>query len=145
MNQQLMNADQKKLLDDVVGVVSIYVRVSNIKRSVEWYSLNLGCEIKQQNDGYASVHLPWGATIDFWQDDNVAFSKHPIFCIYTKEISQYHKRLQLNGVSIGEIDDQGDCGYVFKVFDPDGHILDVWSGYKGGGAGVTEEFLSRNK
>ncbi|MBP1997032.1 VOC family protein [Paenibacillus eucommiae] len=144
MDQQLMT-DQKKLLNDVVGVVSIYVRVSNIQRSVDWYSLNLGCEVKQQNDGYASVHLPWGATLDFWQDDNVVIQEYPIFCIYIKEINQYHKRLLMNGVSLTEIDDQGDCGYVFKVFDPDGHVLDVWSGYKGEGTGVTEKFLSRNK
>jgi catechol 2,3-dioxygenase-like lactoylglutathione lyase family enzyme len=145
MDQQLIHADQKQHLDDVVGVVSVYIRVSNIKRSVEWYSQYLGCVVMQQNEGYASVHLPWGATLDFWQDDNLVVNKHPIFCIYTKEIVPYHKGLQMNGVSITEINDQGDCGYVFKVFDPDGHILEVWNGYKGKGAGVTEEFLNRNK
>lgn len=49
--------------------------------------------------------------------------------------------LNENGVTVDEIFDQGGCGLLFNLYDPDHNKIEVWSGYKGEGEGEVDKWI----
>jgi predicted enzyme related to lactoylglutathione lyase len=119
-----------KMLNEVKGVAYIGFKVSDVKRAVPWYVANLGCEIRQQDDGLAILKLPWGPDIELNKTNPNELDKSLPFGFYVKNIEKYHSQLKENGVKVNEIIDQGGCGLLFQMYDPDGIEIHVWGGYK---------------
>lgn len=104
--------------------------VSDVKRSVPWYVTNLGCEIRQQADGLAILKMPWGPDIELNKANLTELDQSLPFGYYVNNIEKYHSLLKENDVKVSEIIDQGGCGLLFKMYDPEGIEIPVWGGYK---------------
>jgi hypothetical protein len=128
----VVTSDRKvSLQNEVRGVAYNYFKVSDVRRSVQWYVDFLGCKIQQQSDGLAILRMPWGPDLELNKAHPDELDKVLPFGIYVENVRKYHELLQENGVKVTEIVDQGGCGLLFKVFDPDGIEIPIWGGYKG--------------
>ena len=125
-----MEETKQKVLNEVKGVAYIGFKVSDVKRSVPWYVTNLGCEIRQQADGLAILKMPWGPDIELNKANLTELDQSLPFGYYVNNIEKYHSLLKENDVKVSEIIDQGGCGLLFKMYDPDGIEIPVWGGYK---------------
>jgi predicted enzyme related to lactoylglutathione lyase len=116
-----------KTLNEVKGVAEVSIKVSNVSRSVEWYVSNLGCEIRQQHDGYAILILPWGPDLGLLSQDKLNdMERSQRLFLYAPNVEKYHNLLKENGVKVDEITDGEGCGRGFSMFDPDGTQIGVW-------------------
>lgn len=130
---------KQKVLNEVKGVAYTYVKVTNIGRSVQWYEANLGCAVKSKNDGYACLRLPWGPQLELVLGE--VTSDSIVFGLYAPNIESYYSLLKENEVKLDEMIDEGDCGLLFNIYDPDGNKIEVWGGYRGGGKGEVDNWI----
>lgn len=119
---------KSKVLKEVKGVAFIGIKVSNVPKSVEWYVVNVGCEIRMQHDGYAILTLPWGPDFELHKSNEIV--RKQLFGFYVENIDRYHGLLKENDVTVNEIEDGGGCGRGFKMYDPDENEISIWGGYK---------------
>jgi predicted enzyme related to lactoylglutathione lyase len=136
-----MEEKKLKVLNELKGVAYIGFKVSDVKRSVPWYVANLGCKIRQQGDGLAILKMPWGPDIELHKANPNELVQRLPFGFYVENIEKYHSLLKENGVEVSEIKDQGGCGLLFLMCDPDGIKIPVWGGYKGNGGGQPDNWI----
>ena len=136
---------------DITGMTCIYVPVSNVYESVQWYQKNLGCQPsnihpvepgmemcimrfvdedgKQQDAASGAIPALFlmgsgeeGGRLGFtWPDGN----RQAVGCFVTPHIQMLFERFKENGVKlVGEI--RQTCGPNLQFFDPDGNMWEIW-------------------
>lgn len=56
-------------------------------------------------------------------------------CALTLEVNGFqelYNQMKANGANVSEIEGNGGCGLNFYAYDPDGNMLDIWSGWPAG-------------
>lgn len=130
----------------IVGMTCIYVPVSNVFESVEWYRENLGCEPTHHNPvrpGMAKAIMRFpdyertkapaillvqardcAGMLEFADDDG---NSSAVACLVAPRLQEVHDRLKKNGVVVeGGPGDERVSASSVKFHDPDGNQWEVW-------------------
>ncbi|MBD0380938.1 VOC family protein [Paenibacillus sedimenti] len=120
-------------------VGTIYLPVTNPKRSAEWFCTNLEAELDYIDEGnnHAIISLAHQSFILIQSEPGILANFQTIndglMFPFTFEVNgeselvQLHKELKDKGVLVEEIEDRGHPGRNFIIIDPDGNRYDVWS------------------
>jgi glyoxylase I family protein len=119
----------KKLFE---RIDSVFILVSDMERSVNWYKHVLGLELLDGNSFVTDFKVNSGDTMltlvrseSFNPSEFIEYpSKTPRFNFKTNDIDFVHKVLKEKKVDVSDIDDRG----VIKTFyfkDPDHNLLNV--------------------
>lgn len=121
----------------IVRVGTIYLPVSDVEASAQWYVQKLGAELSYQDEDKAIVNFAnqsfflvkaeKGESANFLDIHgnsrfSVTFEVNGL-----EELEALHKEFGEVGIMVGQIEDRGHPGKNFIFHDPDGNIFDVWS------------------
>ncbi|PWW02540.1 glyoxalase/bleomycin resistance protein/dioxygenase superfamily protein [Paenibacillus cellulosilyticus] len=114
--------------------VGIFVPVSDLKRSTEWYKNMLGFEITFNDEPKATVTMMNDERIMFClvQSYDIVPPKFPrndygvgqYYNFHTTDVQGAHRMLQEKGATVGDIHDF-DGMQGFSLTDPDGNLYGV--------------------
>lgn len=121
----------KKIVDKVSG---IFIPVTNMKRSIEWYQQMFELEIIQESEICTGLAFPGEATmVGLWKVDRPQPTQFegggggyfiPYFNFESFDIEYSHALLKKNGVDVSDIKDEGDIKH-FDCKDPDGNHISI--------------------
>jgi lactoylglutathione lyase len=114
--------------------VGIFIPVSDLKRSTEWYTNVLGFEITHNDEPNATVLMMNDQKIIFCLVRSYDFKPQPFprndygveqyFNFHTSDVENAHRLLKLKGANVSEIESfDGMLG--FSLYDPDGNKFGV--------------------
>ncbi|QTN01583.1 VOC family protein [Sediminibacillus dalangtanensis] len=114
---------------------TIFVHVSDLEKSVNWYSKLLNQEADISNVSRPVHNLIMdqdiGLTLDAGpagETKNIIPSPYPLFNFHTDEIEQSYQYLQTSGYKIeSDIVEFEDFAF-FTISDPDGNIIMICNG-----------------
>lgn len=114
---------------------TIFVHVSDLQRSVAWYSELLGQEVSPQDVTRpvynVKINDHTGLTLDAGPEGSSKpkqVSPHPLFNFHTDDIEQAYQFVRELGFSIDtEIVRFEDFAF-FTISDPDGHVVMICTG-----------------
>lgn len=116
------------------AVKCIYVPVTDVFKSGEWYQNVLGLKLRGIDpDGIAFMSLADGTdllliktldrqTLNFTNADG---SESFALNFHVKDIEDFHQKLLDNGVNVLPLRDEGGCGIQFTICDPDGNLYQI--------------------
>lgn len=124
----------------VKGINCIYVPVSRVKESAEWYSRNLGLPILNEvNEDSTQAQLKICGNQSIFliktsEKTNLTYTEvngheQCILTLEVNDIKELYEHLKKNGAPVEEILDNAECGLSFYVKDPDGNKIDLWGGW----------------
>jgi len=111
-------------------VNNVFIHVSNLEKSVEWYSNLLGLPFSKENVASPVYNIPvtseTGLTLDDHSFDpgfTLKPSNHVLFNFFVEDIDEAYEFISNNGITIvKEIERIGDFAY-FNFQDLDGNVL----------------------
>lgn len=114
--------------------VGIFVPVSDLKRSTEWYATMLGFEVTFYDEPKATVMMMNDEKITFclvqaYDIEQPSFPRNDYgvgqyYNFHTTDVQGVHRLLQEKGANVGDIHDyEGIQG--FSLIDPDGNLYGV--------------------
>lgn len=111
-------------------VNNVFIHVSNLEKSAEWYSNLLGLPFSMENVASPVYNIPvtaeTGLTLDdhaFDPDFTLAPSNHVLFNFFVNDIDEAYDFIQNKGIKVvKEIERIGDFAY-FNFQDLDGNVL----------------------
>lgn len=111
-------------------VNNVFIHVSNLKESAEWYSNLLGIPYDPEKVKSPVFNIPvtseTGLTLDdhtFDPDFKLKPSSHVLFNFLVEDVDEAYSFVKSNGITITkEIERIGDFAY-FNFKDPDGNVL----------------------
>lgn len=111
-------------------VNNVFIHVSDLERSAEWYSKLLGIPFIKENVSSPVYNIPISAETGLTLDDHTldpSFqlkpSDHVLFNFFVKDIDEAYKFIKGKGITIvKEIERIGDFAY-FNFQDLDGNVL----------------------
>jgi len=116
---------------------TIYIPVSNVKDSANWYTKILGAKQNYLDDKKAildlanqSIFLVGAAKnqlANFLDNEGNEHFSYTFEVNGRKELEELHSYLANLGVYVSEIEDRGHSGRNFIFSDLDGNKFDVWS------------------
>lgn len=109
---------------------NVFIHVSNLEKSVEWYSDLLAMPFNKDNVISPVYNIPLTSETGLTLDDHtfdpgfqLRSSEHVLFNFFVKDIDEAYKFVINKGITIvREIERNGDFAY-FNFKDPDGNIL----------------------
>jgi len=109
---------------------NVFIHVSNLKKSVEWYSNLLGISFDENEVKSPVYNIPvtteTGLTLDdhtFDPNFKLNPSDHVLFNFFVEDIDEAYKFIKNNGITIvKEIERIGEFAY-FNFQDLDGNVL----------------------
>ncbi len=104
---------------------AVFVPVSDMARSVDWYSVLLGVEIGETSHDGGIYDVPMQGEVALILDANrpVQTSSQPLFFLWTEDIRAAHAFLVDYGVTLeSEVEDVGSVSFL-RFHDPDGNPL----------------------
>jgi catechol-2,3-dioxygenase len=121
----------------LIRVGTLYLPVTDVERSAEWYVNKLNAQLTHQDEEKAILNL---ADVSIFlvkspEDESANFvdaAGHER-CSMTFEVDGYPALQALRNVflekevEVGEIENRGHAGRNFIFKDPDGNKFDVWS------------------
>lgn len=114
---------------------NVFIHVSNLEKSVEWYSKLLGVPFNKDNISSPVYNIPitgeTGLTLDDHSFDpsfRLNPSNHVLFNFFAKDVDEAYKFIKNEGIPIvREIERIGDFAY-FNFQDLDGNVLMICNG-----------------
>jgi len=116
------------------AVKCIYVPVTDVFQSGEWYQNVLGLKLRGIDpDGVAFLSLADGTdllliktadrqTLNF---TNAEGTESFVLNFHVKDIETFHQKLLDDGVHVQRLRDEGGCGIQFTIRDPDGNLYQI--------------------
>lgn len=103
---------------------TVFIKVSNIDKSLEWYKEVLELELRWRHGNYAAFDVSETALTIYQEDDTSAFDpiNYSTFNFYVSDINEAHRHIKSKDVVIGDIQDGGDVQW-FSFEDLDGNKL----------------------
>lgn len=125
----VMNSSKVTPIKNEMGAV--FVHVSDLKKSVEWYSRLLGIDVEYSEITSPVYNIPIRGTTGLTLDDHTFDPnfKHqpgsgPIFNFRVEDIDMAYSFIQASGIEIvREIERIGEQFAWFNFADPDGNVL----------------------
>lgn len=120
----------KKIVDKVSG---IFIPVTNMERSTEWYIRIFGLELMESSDICTGLAFPGEPTlIGLWKVERKQPTEFesavgvylPYYNFESFDIEFSHVSLMEQGVDVTPIADEGGIKY-FSCFDPDGNPIGI--------------------
>lgn len=120
----------KKIIDKVSG---IFIPVTNMQRSTEWYIRVFNLEIIDKDEVCTGLAFPGEATIiNLWKVDHVQPTQFestngvyiPYYNFESFDIEFSHTSLKERGVEVMPIEDEGGIKH-FACLDPDGNPIGI--------------------
>lgn len=122
------------------GINAVYLPVSNPYKSSRWYVNHLGLKMLRpvnEESTQAQLGFDCGQTIFLIQTKHKQNANYievggSVQCPITIEVDnfdQVYKALKSEGVEMDQVEDNGECGKNINVYDPDGNMIDIWSGW----------------
>ena len=102
--------------------------VRSMSASVEFYQ-KLGFSVEQKNDDWRWAMLCFGECrlmVDQSIDVHPGVPRYSVLYFYPDDISEYHKQVRRNGVTVPDLDVTFYGMTEFRIDDPDGNRL--WIG-----------------
>lgn len=111
-------------------VNNVFIHVSDLKKSAEWYSTLLALPFHKDSVESPVYNIPvtseTGLTLDdhtFDPSFSLAPSSHVLFNFFVQDIDEAYKFVKDHGITIvKEVERIGDFAY-FNFQDPDGNVL----------------------
>ncbi|WP_251041137.1 VOC family protein [Bacillus sp. ISL-45] len=111
-------------------VNNVFIHVSNLGKSAEWYSNLLGIPFNPEKVESPVYNIPVTSETGLTLDDHtfdpgfeLKPSNHVLFNFLAEDVDEAYTFLKSNGISITkEIERIGDFAY-FNFKDPDGNVL----------------------
>ncbi|GGA31290.1 VOC family protein [Psychrobacillus lasiicapitis] len=111
-------------------VNNVFIHVSNLEKSVEWYSKLLGIPFQKDHVSSPVYNIPVSGDTGLTLDDHTfdpGFklnpSNHVLFNFFVKDIDEAYKFIKNHGITVvREIERIGDFAY-FNFQDLDGNVL----------------------
>ncbi|MBG9587917.1 VOC family protein [Cytobacillus firmus] len=121
----------KSIASPIAGKVNnVFIHVSDLKKSAEWYSSLLGLPFNMGDVESPVYNIPvtseTGLTLDdhtFDPSFSLGPSGHVLFNFFARDIDEAYDFVKSQGITIvREIERIGDFAY-FNFQDPDGNVL----------------------
>lgn len=122
----------------VKRIETIYLPTTNTAKSANWYMSNFNLTLlRPVNDDQAQLGLESGQSLFLIRTkeatnltfDEINGSEQCVMTLEVTNLTDLHKRLREQGVSVTDIEDHDDCGMNFYVYDPTGNKIDIWGGW----------------
>lgn len=121
----------------LMRVGTIYLPVTNVESSADWYVNKLGAELNYKDEDKAILNF---ANQSFFLVKAKEEQSANFVDIHNKErfsvtfevnglevLEVIHREFIEKEIIVGEIEDRGHPGRNFVFYDPDGNKFDVWS------------------
>jgi catechol-2,3-dioxygenase len=118
-------------------VGTIYIPVTNVELSAEWYVTRLGAELSYKDEDKAILNL---ANQSFFLVHSNENESSNFVDVHSEEwfsmtfevdgmeaLAALHQEFFEAKIEIGEIENRGHAGRNFVFYDLDGNKFDVWS------------------
>lgn len=121
----------KSIASPIAGKVNnVFIHVSDLKKSAEWYSSLLGLPFNMEDVESPVYNIPvtseTGLTLDdhtFDPSFSLGASGHVLFNFFARDIDEAYDFVKSQGITIvREIERIGEFAY-FNFQDPDGNVL----------------------
>jgi predicted enzyme related to lactoylglutathione lyase len=117
----------------LMGLAALYFPVSDREVTLKWYTEFLGVEVSESGQPITSEGEEFYFYKSLGPKRNVGHNIGPgelqemIAMISVYGIGEMHHRMVDHGQRVEEeVLDREGCGIQFKLYDPDGSILDIW-------------------
>ncbi|WP_404450955.1 VOC family protein [Virgibacillus necropolis] len=114
---------------------TIFVHVSNLAKSVEWYSWLLGqtYELSKISDPVYNMNINHhtGLTLDAGPEKEkkvIKPSSYPLFNFHTDDIHAAYEFVKKSGIELDSDLEEFDDFSFFTVKDPDQHVIMICTG-----------------
>ncbi|MDE5993306.1 MAG: VOC family protein [Oscillospiraceae bacterium] len=109
----------------------VYIPVSNMDKSAEWYEKNLGFKVTLKDELYYELSTENGIRIMLLPDtehinSQMKFSdgEQPSYGFMVDNIDEIREKMFDSGIKVGEMFDY--CGRSFSFYDLDGNKIELW-------------------
>ena len=109
----------------------IYIPVSDLEKSADWYEKNLEFNVKYKDALYFDMRTDNGIKImlipsekNITSQMQYSTGQQPAYGFCVDNFDSIRKKLEMNGVKIGEVFDY--FGRSFSFFDLDGNKIEIW-------------------
>lgn len=126
-----------RMSDKLLRVGTIYIPVTNIELSSEWYVKELGAELSYKDGDKAILNFANQSIFLVKSNENQSANFYDIngeerFSITfevdgLKALEAIHSGFKEKGIRVGEIENRGHAGRNFVFYDIDENKFDVWS------------------
>jgi RNA polymerase sigma factor (sigma-70 family) len=125
---KLGEAFREKVVSKIARICFTYIPVTDVRRSVAWYEEVLGFKPDLVFDTHAILQpdLQLLRTDAPVVQNMVEGKALPRTAYFSDDINGYHKYLNEQGVRTEEIIEEGECGWHFELYDPDGNRITIW-------------------
>jgi hypothetical protein len=124
-------------MEKIIAKVSgIFIPVTDLKRSAEWYIRMFDMETIEIGDHRAGLGFPQGeALVVLWKvvkpqpvQFDTGIDKMPYFNFSSFDIHNSYRELQAKGATVSEIHESPGIPTIhryFETFDPDGNLVNI--------------------
>jgi hypothetical protein len=123
--------------EKLLRVGTIYIPVTNVELSSEWYVNKLGAELSYKDEDKAILNFANQSIFLVKSQDNQSLNFYDIYgeerFSLTFEVNgltaleELHSDFIKKEIKVGEIENRGHAGKNFVFCDLDGNKFDVWS------------------
>ncbi|PWW08697.1 glyoxalase/bleomycin resistance protein/dioxygenase superfamily protein [Paenibacillus cellulosilyticus] len=112
----------------IARICFTYVPVTDVRLSAAWYEEILGFTIDLVFDTHAILQ----PDLQLLRSDgpvvqNMVNGKPlPRTAYFTNHIHEHYAYMQAKGVRLEPIIEEGECGWHFDLYDPDGNVITIW-------------------
>ncbi|QOR68766.1 VOC family protein [Cytobacillus suaedae] len=103
---------------------TVFLEVSDIQQSIDWYTTILGFELRWQHGVYAALNVSETPLTLVQKNDDFQPNKKSLFNFYVSDVNEAHSHLVNNEVKVEDIQVEDDVSW-FVFYDLDGNRLEV--------------------